>query len=160
MIYEPMSISLWFSQYLRLSLRISLFCIVLVSQANADVPDPLSCVVVNARMSQLLPGNEEFYLSRSLLFAFEHTRRDVPANADWSDPELRQRIAERIDNVYGDLPALLNRLVEKEDVEISADLQHCSGTEFELEIQHQVMILMLSESTYHELFKRHVLNRH
>ena len=135
---------------------IVLFQLAWVWSAHADIPEPMSCVVANARMAQLLPEHERVFREKTLFFAFQHARRDLPADADWSNEDLRGKVAGRITDVYGELTSLLG---SAPDDDVSADALHCNGSEAEFEIHYQAMILMLGERAYSSLAQRFVAHR-
>jgi hypothetical protein len=118
----------------------------------------MSCVVANARMAQLLPEHERLSREKTLFFAFQHARRDLPPDTDWSNEDLRGKVAGRIVGVYNELASLLGSAPNDEEA-VSADALHCSGSEAEFEIHYQAMILMLGEGTYNSLAQRFVAHR-
>jgi len=141
---------------LRRFIGIVLFQLAWVWSAHADIPEPMSCVVANARMAQLLPEHERLFREKTLFFAFQHARRDLPADADWSNEDLRGKVAGRITDVYGELASSLG---SAPDDDVSADALHCNGSEAEFEIHYQTMILMLGERAYNSLAQRFVAHR-
>jgi len=116
----------------------------------------MSCVVANARMAQLLPEHERLFREKTLFFAFQHARRDLPPDTDWSNEDLRGKVAGRITDVYGELASSLG---SAPDDDVSADALHCNGSEAEFEIHYQAMILMLGEKAYNSLALRFVAHR-